>query len=129
MSLNNFSYLEKQNIINSIFAENEIVYNVFFERGDGAFKNLKRSEIITILSILKSSRSMAYPLAGNKQVLVDLLTSIGFNGSINISPTPQPPTSSSSSSSGLPQEELQPYSFLEHDLGITVELENLLEEN
>ncbi|EAL70969.1 hypothetical protein DDB_G0272664 [Dictyostelium discoideum AX4] len=130
MSLNNFSPEEKQNIVRSIFAEEEIVYNVFFERGDDSFKNLKLSEIKAILSILKSSRSMAYPLSGKKQVLVDLLTSIGFVGPINTSPQPQPPQPPPSPTPpGLFQEELQPHSFLELDLGITVELDNLLGEN
>ncbi|KAM9973321.1 hypothetical protein ACTFIR_012697 [Dictyostelium discoideum] len=128
MPLNNFSPEEKQNIVRSIFAEKEIVYNVFFERGDDSFKTLKLSEIKAVLSILKSSRSMAYPLSGSKQVLVDLLTSIGFVGPINASPQPQPPQPTLSPP-GLFQEELQPYSFLELDLGITIELDNLLGEN
>ncbi|KAM9971754.1 hypothetical protein ACTFIW_011737 [Dictyostelium discoideum] len=128
MPLNNFSPEEKQNIVRSIFAEKEIVYNVFFERGDDSFKQLKLSEIKAVLSILKSSRSMAYPLSGSKQVLVDLLTSIGFVGPINASPQPQPPQPTPSPP-GLFQDELQPYSFLELDLGITIELDNLLGEH
>ncbi|KAN0026218.1 hypothetical protein ACTFIV_007202 [Dictyostelium citrinum] len=121
MFLNNFTPTEKEKILKVVFNQQESIYNFSFERGNDSFKTLNKREIQEILMILKGSRSLKYGLSGNKEVLVELLTSVGFGAK-----------SREIGSNSSPLEsllEIQPYSFLALDFGIKVELLNFNEEN
>ncbi|KAK5575169.1 hypothetical protein RB653_010425 [Dictyostelium firmibasis] len=132
MSLNNFSETEREIIVNQVFSNRVMVFNLLFERGNDSFKGLKKFEIKKILSILKANRNLAYGLSGNKNDLVVKLISVGFvrpprrildnTPTPTPTPIPTPPPPSPSQAFGNQLELFSKDEINAPDLGITVEL-------